>query len=170
MPVRTTSKSLLLRVSFTDAKYRPEAAMGSDVAGLRNATSGSLTDRLTREHRMTLDEARLILNVKKEDSAERMLQVRANVMAGSFVCCSSLRQHYEHLFKANSPPPPPEKPAAGTKKPSIQAYSHYLQSKVVKARERLEAELAAQAEPDPVGQAHSAEKPAPPPTESGKSS
>lgn len=52
----------------------PEAG-GADAAGMQTATSGSLTDRLTREHRMTLDEARLILNLKKEDSAERMLQV-----------------------------------------------------------------------------------------------
>ena len=43
---------------------------------MRNATSGSLTDRLTREHRMTLDEARLILNVKKEEPMEGILQVR----------------------------------------------------------------------------------------------
>ena len=50
--------------------------MGGDVSGLRTATSGSLTDRLTREHRMTLDEARLILNLKKEDPAEKILQVR----------------------------------------------------------------------------------------------
>lgn len=50
--------------------------MGGDVSGLQTATSGSLTDRLTREHRMTLDEARLILNLKKEDAGEKMLQVR----------------------------------------------------------------------------------------------
>ena len=42
-----------------------------------NATSGSLTDKLTREMRMTADEARMILNVKKEDPAEKILQVRA---------------------------------------------------------------------------------------------
>jgi mitochondrial import inner membrane translocase subunit TIM16 len=60
----------------SDIKHRPEAAMGGDVSGMQTATSGSLTDRLTREHRMTLDEARLILNIKKEDAGERMLQVR----------------------------------------------------------------------------------------------
>ncbi len=43
---------------------------------MRNATSGSITDKLTREHRMTFDEACLILNVKKEDPVEKILQVR----------------------------------------------------------------------------------------------
>ena len=48
---------------------------GADISGIRNATSGSITDKLTREHRMTLDEARLILNVKKEEPLEKILQV-----------------------------------------------------------------------------------------------
>ncbi|KAI0705048.1 protein transporter [Cerioporus squamosus] len=109
--------------AIANAKYRPEGGAGGDVAGVGHATSGSLTDRLTREHRMTADEARLILNVKKEDSVERILQ------------------NYEHLFKANSPPPAPAKPAAGRQVP--QFHSHYLQSKVVRARERLDAELKA---------------------------
>lgn len=47
------------------------------MAGVQNATSGSITDKLTRDHRMTLDEARLILNLKKEDPAESVLQVRS---------------------------------------------------------------------------------------------
>ncbi|KAI0745980.1 hypothetical protein C8Q76DRAFT_46422 [Earliella scabrosa] len=116
-----------------NARYRPPGGLGSDVAGVGNATSGSLTDKLTREHRMTADEARLILNVKKEDSVERILQ------------------NYEHLFKQNSPPPPPAKPVSA-KQPQP-AHSHYLQSKVVRAKERLEAELKAEL----------AEKEAPPP-------
>ncbi|KAI0779386.1 Pam16-domain-containing protein [Fomes fomentarius] len=107
-----------------NAKYRPPGAAGGDVAGVGNATSGSLTDTLTREHRMTADEARLILNVKKDDSVERILQ------------------NYEHLFKANTPPPPPAKPASGKQVPPT--HSHYLQSKVVRAKERLEAELKAE--------------------------
>lgn len=58
-----------------DAKHRPQGAIGSDVAGVGNATTGSVTDKLTREHRMTLDEAHLILNAKREDSLEHILRV-----------------------------------------------------------------------------------------------
>lgn len=50
--------------------------MGNDVAGVGNATSGSVTDNLTRQHRMTLDEAQLILNVKRSDDMEKILKVR----------------------------------------------------------------------------------------------
>lgn len=67
-----------------DAKHRPQA-LGSDVAGVGNATSGSITDKLTRDHRMTLDEARLILNVKKEDQMERILQVRLHIHHFQFI-------------------------------------------------------------------------------------
>ena len=59
-------------------------------------------------------------------------------------------QHYEHLFKANSPQPAkkaPTKPAPGQKQPPLPAHSHYVQSKVVRARERIEAELKAGEEP-----------------------
>ena len=62
--------------SCVDAKHRPEG-LGSDVVGMGKATSGSLTDKLTREHRLTLDEAHLILNAKKEDSLEQILAVSA---------------------------------------------------------------------------------------------
>ena len=60
--------------SCVDAKHRPEG-LGSDVTGVGKATSGSLTDKLTREHRLTLDEAHLILNAKKEDPMEQILAV-----------------------------------------------------------------------------------------------
>ena len=63
-------------ISCVDAKHRPEG-LGSDVVGMGKATSGSLTDKLTREHRLTLDEAHLILNAKKEDSLEQILAVSA---------------------------------------------------------------------------------------------
>ncbi|KAG6862221.1 hypothetical protein C0995_002152 [Termitomyces sp. Mi166 len=76
---------------------------------------------------MTLDEASLILNVKREDSLEQILK------------------NYEHLFKANSPSPPPEKPMRG--KALQPTHSHYLQSKVFRARERIEAELKLQDAP-----------------------
>lgn len=47
-----------------------------EAEGVGNATTGSVTDKLTREHRMTLDEAHLILNTKREEAVERILQVR----------------------------------------------------------------------------------------------
>ncbi|PCH36118.1 hypothetical protein WOLCODRAFT_91870 [Wolfiporia cocos MD-104 SS10] len=111
------------RQAIKNAQYRPQGAIGSDVGSGGNATSGSITDKLTREHRLTLDEARLILNVKKDEPMETILQ------------------HYEHLFKANSPPPPQPKPPAGKRPPPPPAYSHYIQSKVVCARQRIEAEV-----------------------------
>ncbi|THH33253.1 hypothetical protein EUX98_g891 [Antrodiella citrinella] len=149
------------RQAVQNAKHRPEAMGGPDVAGLRNATSGSLTDRLTRDHRMTLDEAHLILNTKKEQPLESVLQ------------------HYEHLFKANSPPAAEVTPTPKTKgKPKpLPAYSHYVQSKVVRARERIEAEVhglksegqqpnPSDLTPPPPSQG----TPPPPPPEGGKSS
>lgn len=48
-------------------------------------------------------------------------------------------QNYDHLFKANSPAPKPDKPVSAKLTPP--SHSHYLQSKVVRARERIEAEL-----------------------------
>ncbi|KAJ3571762.1 hypothetical protein NP233_g3535 [Leucocoprinus birnbaumii] len=133
------------RQAVKNAKHSPQAAMGSDVSGVGNATSGSVTDNLTREHRMTLDEAQLILNVKRDDELEKIMR------------------NYEHLFKANSPPAPKadeaKKPPTG--KPSAPpTYSHYVQSKVVRARERLEAELKAAETTDAAAQA-------PPPTQPG---
>jgi mitochondrial import inner membrane translocase subunit TIM16 len=76
-------------------------------------------------------------------------------------------QHYEHLFKVNSPPTaPPKAPAAG-KKPVPPPYSHYLQSKIVRARQRIEAEAAGEAAP---AQAQPEKAPPPPPAEQGKPS
>ncbi|KAI0374162.1 protein transporter [Pilatotrama ljubarskyi] len=124
------------RQAIQNAKYRPPGAGGTDVAGVGNATSGSLSDRLTREHRMTADEARLILNVKKDDPIEKIVQ------------------NYEHLFKANSPPEKPPKVTSGKTPPPT--HSHYLQSKVVRAKERLDAEL----------KADLAEESTPPPSDS----
>ncbi|RDB16807.1 Mitochondrial import inner membrane translocase subunit TIM16 [Hypsizygus marmoreus] len=112
------------RQAVKNAKQSPQGALGSDVAGVGHAKSGSMTDQMTRLHRMTLDEANLILNVKREDSLEKALK------------------NYEHLFKANAfAPPPPDKPIRGRHVHPI--HSHYLQSKVVRARERIEAEFKA---------------------------
>lgn len=57
-----------------DARHRPEG-LSSDAAGVSHALSGSSTDKLTREHRMTFDEAHLILNSKKEESIEQIIKV-----------------------------------------------------------------------------------------------
>ena len=61
-------------LSRPDAQHRPQAIAG-DAAGVGNATSSSATDQLTRAHKMTLDEARLILNMKREDSLAAALKV-----------------------------------------------------------------------------------------------
>lgn len=58
-----------------------------------------------------------------------------------FADLTSTQQNYEHLFKANSPPTAPPKPPPGQKAVPPTAHSHYVQSKVVRARERIEAEL-----------------------------
>ena len=73
-------------VTCIDAKHRPDG-LGSDVVGMGKATSGSLTDKLTREHRLTLDEAHLILNAKKEDSLEQILAVSAEFCFRVFRVC-----------------------------------------------------------------------------------
>jgi mitochondrial import inner membrane translocase subunit TIM16 len=49
--------------------------MSGDAAGVGHATSSSPTDRLTRQYRMTLDEAQLILNVKRGDEMQQILKV-----------------------------------------------------------------------------------------------
>ncbi|KAK0241879.1 hypothetical protein EDD85DRAFT_763328 [Armillaria nabsnona] len=110
------------RQAVKNAKAAPQA-IGGDVAGVSNARSGSLTDQLTRQHRMTLDEAHLILNIKRGEELERILQ------------------NYEHLFKANSPPAEAPKVATHSRSAAPPLNSHYLQSKVIRARERIEAEL-----------------------------
>ena len=65
----------LMAFSFhADAKHRPQGVV--EVTGVGNATTGSLTDKLTRELRMTLDEAHVILNAKRGDNLEHILRVR----------------------------------------------------------------------------------------------
>lgn len=63
-------------IFYTDAKASPAGAMGNDASGIGNANTGSPTDQLTRSHRMTVDEANLILNAKKGDSIEQIFKVR----------------------------------------------------------------------------------------------
>lgn len=76
----------MVLIPCVDAKHSPQGAMGSEsVAGVGGATSGSATDQLTRAHRMTLDEAHLILNVKRGEEMEKVLQVR---LFSLFYCSS----------------------------------------------------------------------------------
>lgn len=56
----------------------------------------------------------------------------------SFLLLFSLPQNYDHLFATNAPPAPKNSPP-GT---PGGAGSFYLQSKIVRARERIEAEWA----------------------------
>jgi hypothetical protein len=58
--------------TLVDARYKPQGASG-DVG---RANSDSTTDQATRAHRMTLDEAQLILNVNRTDPMEKAVQVR----------------------------------------------------------------------------------------------
>lgn len=74
--------------SIADARHTPQGAIGSDIAGVRNATSGSLTDKLTRDHRMTLDEAHLILNVKQGETLENVLKVNLYCFVDFLTACN----------------------------------------------------------------------------------
>lgn len=63
-----------------DAKAGPQGSVGADAAGVGHAKSGSMTDQLTRQHRMTLDEAHLILNTKRDAELEKVLQVSCSTL------------------------------------------------------------------------------------------
>jgi import inner membrane translocase subunit TIM16 len=78
------------RSRFADAKHRPAIA-SSDAVGVNNATSQSLTDRLTREHRMTLDEARMVLNVRPQDNMNIIAQVRLSMLLSSLLFSAVVR-------------------------------------------------------------------------------
>lgn len=128
-----------------------------EAAGVRNA------DAITQTHRMTLDEAHLILNAKKGDPVDVVIKVRCicgmNEAAPKLTSGRDATQNYEHLFKINSPPEAPTPSASsssasasasstpsssGGRRPpptTLRFHSHYLQSKIVRARERIEAEL-----------------------------
>ncbi|KIY43999.1 hypothetical protein FISHEDRAFT_52234, partial [Fistulina hepatica ATCC 64428] len=141
------------RQAVKNAKAKPTMAGGNDIEGVNNAKSGSITDKLTREHRMTVDEAQLILNVKRDANMEQILK------------------SYEHLFKANSPPDAAAQAAQAAAK-TIRSksgpppYSHYLQSKVVRARDRIDAEMK-HAEPSQQTQSTQPLEPSNPPPRSG---
>lgn len=74
-----------------DAKHSPQGALASDVTGVGNASTGSITDQLTRQHRMTIDEANLILNVKREDTMEQILKVVRSIIMKHVAAHSTFR-------------------------------------------------------------------------------
>lgn len=91
---------------------------------------------------MTLDEARLILNLKNASEAEKeaLLKVSGRTDSSARPYSQSdvalvwhTLQNYEHLFATNAPPAPKGKSGGGSG-------SFYVQSKIVRARERIEAE------------------------------
>ncbi|KAL1405926.1 mitochondrial import inner membrane translocase subunit TIM16 [Vanrija albida] len=127
-----------------NARHKPEGAPDSRPVG-----GGSGKNKITNDLQMTIDEAHLILNVKKEAPMEDVLK------------------QYEAIFKANGPPAPPPEPAPGSPQAAALAaqkarggpkakkgptHSHYLQSKVYRALERIKAERA-----DELGAAAAAE-------------
>ena len=86
---------------------------GGSAMGAGGAAGGGISanDSVSRKYRMTIDEARNILNLGKEADkppSELMKQ---------------LLENYQRMMKAN------------------EKTSHYVQSKIVRARERLEAEF-----------------------------
>jgi import inner membrane translocase subunit TIM16 len=105
---------------------------------------------------MSLDEAHLILNVKKEDPLEIIEKVCLPALNTDVSKRRSTDgQNFETIFKANGPPPEPTTPAKPTasgsgskqtpttresRKSKQPQYSHYLQSKVYRALERIKAE------------------------------
>lgn len=106
-PAHTTGR-LMLTMCSSDARHSPQGMLGSDIAGLKDANSSSITDQLTRQHRMTLDEAHLILNVKRGESLEAVQKVRliidivslqmAELTVRSITSISSKRiRHHLHL-------------------------------------------------------------------------
>jgi import inner membrane translocase subunit TIM16 len=113
---------------------------------------------------MSLDEAHLILNANKEDPMEIIERVRPSRPYAIFKVGGGNTdfQNFETIFKANGPPAEPTAPAkpvaSGSKqtpttresrKSKQPQYSHYLQSKVYRALERIKAERESGAPPPP---------------------
>ncbi|PKI82541.1 hypothetical protein MVES_003377 [Malassezia vespertilionis] len=98
------------------------------VTGAARTGKNAQSDVLSRTHRMTLDEAKMILNTKHDISLEarRAGQITEEIE-------KELMESYERLFSINAPPAPKGKTGGGSG-------SFYIQSKVVRARERIEEE------------------------------
>ncbi|KAG7529495.1 hypothetical protein FFLO_05602 [Filobasidium floriforme] len=112
------------RQAVANARHKPEGVADSGKAGGGSGKTQNLSSSLG----MSFEEAQLILNVKKGDSMEKILE------------------NYERIFKANAKPEPPAatdpkaKPTGRKGKAPAVIYSHYLQSKVYRALERIKAE------------------------------
>lgn len=76
----------------------------------------SANDQVSRKYRMSIDEARNILNLGKAAAEGAPAEPQSELM-------KQLLENYERMMKAN------------------EKTSHYVQSKIVRARERLEAEF-----------------------------
>lgn len=129
------------RQAVSNATHKPDLNEPSQQSNDKNASQANPSQHATKQLKMTLDEAHLILNVKREASLD------------------DIQHNYDHLFKMNSPPQPkvdpkaeaqPKKPQRRSHlnkvKPDTQPYSHYLQSKVVRAFERIQAEQSSRIE------------------------
>lgn len=111
-------------------------ASAAGAAGVGSGSAASPSDQLTRTHRMTLDEAKLILNLKQDLSAAGLANAAAAPADGKSILDQvreAMVKNYDHLFATNAPPAPKGQKGGG-------AGSFYIQSKVVRARERIEAE------------------------------
>ncbi|KDE09388.1 hypothetical protein MVLG_00294 [Microbotryum lychnidis-dioicae p1A1 Lamole] len=116
--------SQILGKAFVEAwRQAARNAQGTGRAGSSSMNGGgkgsSALDGLTRTHRMSLDEATDILNLKR------------NADLASETELQKMLKNFDHLFKANMPTTAEGKPHS----------SHYLQSKIVRAKERIEAEV-----------------------------
>ncbi len=139
-------------ILIADIKYKPDGVEAAASTSGSSKSAGASNNNAT--YNMSLDEAHLILNVKKEDPMDAILKVgpypfiRPSIVLwqGSKL----ITKNYERIFKANGPPPEPTttnatatptpKPAAGGPKRKAPTHSHYLQSKVYRALERIKAE------------------------------
>jgi mitochondrial import inner membrane translocase subunit TIM16 len=120
------------------------SAIAGDAAGVANATSGSATDKLTREHRMTLDEASLILILNRGDPLEAATKLPPPFPSLPLSLSPFRSPHMTSPLRTTStsskstrPRPRPQKAQVP---PPAPAHSYYLQPKVVRALERLQAE------------------------------
>lgn len=115
--------------------YKEAAAAAGKEAASRvagGAAAAGSASAVTRKLNMTIEEAENILNVHRDTPLEEILKVRRRPISGQFQLQRLIfltcwrQQKYQAMFEANDPK------AGG---------SFYLQSKVYRARERLEAEL-----------------------------